>query len=165
MDNAFFSVDNIFRGIRPIGLLVWGMNLVDRVEYSAEERARLSDAAHEWENSFQKDPDLLGSYRAAWGKCYFISRDYLKAAEQFERLLALGLGLPSEAEARIRPQLYQNAAESHEKGGVVEKAASLLETCAQEFPGTRGLRLKLARLHTSNPLDVDYGKVRDCLRK
>ena len=129
LDNAFFSVDNIFRGIRPIGLLVWGMNLVDRVEYSAEERARLSDAAHEWENSFQKDPDLLGSYRAAWGKCYFISRDYLKAAEQFERLLALGLGLPSEAEARIRPQLYQNAAESHEKGGVVEKAASLLETC------------------------------------
>ncbi|HXM45649.1 MAG TPA: hypothetical protein VN924_30710 [Bryobacteraceae bacterium] len=168
LDTVFFPGDDIFRSIRPITLLGWGMNLADRVEYSAEERARLSYAAHEWEEAFQKDSDLLSSYRAAWAKCYFISGNYVKAAEQFERLLALGLGFPwlsSEAEARMRSQLYQNAAECYAKGDVVEKAKLLLERCAEEFPGTRGLWLKLARLHLSSPLDVDTGRVLDCLRK
>jgi hypothetical protein len=181
LDNAFFPVDNmqllpeaeriarvIFRGIRPIGLLGWGMNLVDRVEYSAEEIARLFDATHEWEGAFDKASDLLSSYRAAWGKCYFICGKYLSAAKQFERLLALGFGfagLTSEAEAPMRSQLYQNAAECCARGGAVEAAVRLLEACAQEFPRARGLWLKLAKLHFSSPLDVDTGSVLDCLRK
>jgi hypothetical protein len=168
LDNVFFPGDDVFRSVRPLSLMAWGIDLADRVEYSAEERARLSDAAHEWEVAFQKDSDLLGSYRAAWGKCHFISGNYVKAAEQFEHLLARGLGLPellNEAEAGIRSQLYRNAAECNEKGGEVEKAVHLLERCAQEFPATRGLWLKLARLHLSSPLTVDTGKVLDCLRK
>jgi hypothetical protein len=56
-------------------------------------------------------------------------------------------------------------AECYAKGDVVEKAKLLLERCAEEFPGTRGLWLKLARLHLSSPLDVDTGRVLDCLRK
>ncbi len=167
MDSVFYPGDNILRSIRPITLR-WGRNLADRVEYSTEERARLSDAAHEYEEAFQKDSDLLSSYRAAWGKCYFISGNYVKAAEQFERLLALGLGfpgLPSEAEARMRSQLYQNAAECYAKGEKVEAGVVLLDRCAREFPVTRGLWLKLARLHLSSPLTVDTETVLDCLRK
>jgi tetratricopeptide (TPR) repeat protein len=165
LDRAYVSGDDPGTAIRPFGLMWWGMNLADRVEYSAEEHARLSHAAHEWGMAFQKDSDLLGSYRAAWGKCYFISGDHVKAAEQFEHLLALGLGLPNEAERGTRSQLYQNAAECYEKGGDVEKAVSLLERCAKEFPKTRGLWLKLAGLYISNPLNVDLEKARDCLRK
>ncbi|MGA2595324.1 MAG: hypothetical protein ABSH32_35985 [Bryobacteraceae bacterium] len=168
LDNAFFSVDNIFRGIRPIGLLGWGMNLVDWVEYSPEERARLSDAAHEREIAFQTDSDLLSSYWAAWGKCYFISGDYLKASEQFKRLLVLGFGLPglpNEAEARMRSQLYQNAAECCAKGEQVEAAAHLLESCTQEFPRTQGIWLQLAKLYLSSPLKVTPETVLNCLRE
>jgi len=65
----------------------------------------------------------------------------------------------------MRSQLYQNAAECCAKGGEVESAVRLLETCAQEFPGARGLWLKLAKLHLSSPMDVDTGRVLDCLRK
>jgi len=60
--------------------------------------------------------------------------------------------------------LYQNAAECSEKGGDVERAVRLLERCVHEFPGTRGLWLKLARLYLSSPLDVATEKVLDCLR-
>ena len=168
LDSVFVPADDIFSMMRPVALLGWGMNLVDRVEYSAEERARLCDAAHEWDTAFQKDSDLLSAYRAAWGKCCFISAEYGKAAEQFEGLLAVGLGwrgLPDEAEALMRSQLYQNAAECSEKGGDVERAVRLLERCVHEFPGTRGLWLKLARLYLSSPLDVATEKVLDCLRK
>jgi hypothetical protein len=164
----FFPSDDISRGIRPLGLLGWGMTLVDQVEYSAEEHARLSDAAHDWEIAFQEDSDLLSSYRAAWGKCYFISGNYMKAAQMFERLIAQGLGmpaLPNDAAVRLQSQLYQNAAECYAKGGEVEKAVCLLERCTQEFPGMRGLWMKLAKLYLLSPLDVDTGKVMNCLRE
>jgi hypothetical protein len=163
LDGAFFSSDHF--GSRPLGLMAWGLDLADRAEYSAEEGVRLSDAAHEWEISFQKDSDLLGSYRAAWGKAYFLTKDYMKAAGQFEHLLAGGCGLPKEMEGLIRSKLYQNAAECYGKAGTVEAAVRLLERCAQEFPQTQGLWLKLAGLYLSSPLDVDLEKVRDCLRK
>ena len=57
--DTFFPQDDIFRMNRPLLLLGWGMNLVDRVEYSAEEFARLLDAAHLWDLAFQKHSDLL----------------------------------------------------------------------------------------------------------
>jgi hypothetical protein len=76
-DTIFLPGDDIFRCIRTFGLLGWGMKLADEVEYSAEERAHLSDAAHEWESAFDKDSELLSSYRAAWGKCYFVCENYL----------------------------------------------------------------------------------------
>ena len=128
LDSVFFPPDDISRSVRPLGLWGWGMNLVDRVEYSAEERARLSDTAYYWEGAFHKDSDLLSSYRAAWAKCHFISGNYVKAAEQFEQLLAQGPGipgLPNDAEARMRSQLYQNAAECSAKGEKVEAAVRL----------------------------------------
>jgi len=168
LDSVFFPLGDIYRGIRSIALLGWGMNLAERVEYSADELARIADAAHDWESAFHKDSDLLGSYRAAWGKCYFISGNYAKAAEQFERLVARGVGLPglpNEADARMRSQLYQNAAECYARCEKVEAAARLLERCAQEFPGTRGVWLKLTKLYLSSPLDVAPEKVLDCLRK
>jgi tetratricopeptide (TPR) repeat protein len=167
LDSAFFPTDDISRSIRPCSLLGWGMNLADGVEYSAEERARLSDGAHEWEIAFQEEPALLGSYRATWGKCYFISENFGKAAQQFEHLLALGFGLPEPLKklGPERSRLYRNAAECYEKGGAIEAAIRLLETCAEEFPRTQGVWLKLARLYLSSPLDLDTGKVLDCLRK
>ncbi|MGO9257637.1 MAG: tetratricopeptide repeat protein [Bryobacteraceae bacterium] len=161
-DSAYF--DDSF-SVRPLGLLGWGITLAEQGEYSPDERVRLSDAAHEWEVSFQKDSTLLGSYRAAWGKCYFLSGDYAKAAEQFDLLLAHGCGLPSEADTSVRSRLYQNAAECYVKSGAVETAARLLEQCAQEFPETPGLWLQLARVYISSPLDVDLAKVQACLRK
>jgi tetratricopeptide (TPR) repeat protein len=111
---------------------------------------------------------LLGSYRAAWGKCYFIAANYAKAAEQFEHLLAHGFGLTgllNEIEARCRSQSYQNAAECYKRGGQIDAAARRLERCVQEFPETRGLWLKLAKLYLSSPLEVDTGKVLNCLRE
>jgi len=168
LDSVFFPADNIFRSIRPLALLGWGMALTDGPEYSAEEHARLSDAAHDWEIAFREGSDLLSSYRAAWGKCYFVSGNYAKAAEQFEHILALGFGLPglpNEAGALMRSQMYRNAAECHEKGGELAAAIRLLERCVQELPGTRGLWLKLAQMYLSSPLDVDTGEVLDCLRK
>jgi tetratricopeptide (TPR) repeat protein len=162
LDRAFIS--DAFTP-HPFGLMAWGLNLGDRTPYSAEECVRLSDAVHDWEISFRKNPDPLGSYRAAWGKAYFLLRDYSQAAKQFEDLLACDLGLPSEIEASIRPRLYQNAAECYAKGSGVEAAIRLLERCAQELPRTQGLWLKLAGLYLSSPLNVDLEKVRDCLRK
>ena len=154
--------------MRPLSLMAWGIDLADRVEYSAEERARLSDAAHEWGGAFQKASDLLSSYRAAWGKCYFISANYAKAAEQFEHLLGFGFeppGLPNKVEARTQSMCYQNAAKCYAKAGEVDKAARLFERCAQEFPKTPGLWLKLASLYLSSPLDVATERVLGCLRK
>jgi hypothetical protein len=63
-----------------LGLLGWGATLTDGEKYSPEERERLSDAAHDWEMSFAEYPDLLGVYRAALGKCYFLGGNYLSAA-------------------------------------------------------------------------------------
>ena len=170
LDSTYFTGrgDSFGPSVRQFELMGWGMTLAGQVEYSAEEYARLSDAAHEWETAFQKDSDLLGSYRAAWGKCYFISKNYVKAAEQFEHLLVRGLGLTgllNEAEAGFRSTLYQNAAECYEKGGVVEAAIRLLERCTQEFPKTKGLWLKLAGVYISSPLAFDLHKVQDCLRR
>lgn len=47
----------------------------------------------------------------------------------------------------------------------MKRLSGCKERCAQEFPGTRGLRLKLAKLYLSSPLDVATEKVLDCLRK
>jgi tetratricopeptide (TPR) repeat protein len=163
LDCAFFPIDHV--GTRPLGLLAWGMDLADQTEYSAEECERLSDAAHEWEISLQKDPDLLGSYRAAWGKAHFLTKNYLKAAGQFEHLLAYTWGMPRDMEEVIRSRLYQDAAECYEKAGNVEEAVRLLERCAHEFPRTKGLWLKLAGMYLSSPLDLDLEKVRDCISK
>jgi tetratricopeptide (TPR) repeat protein len=162
LDRALFSDPC---NSRPIGLMAWGMNLGDRAAYSAEEFVRLSDAVHDWEVSFQKDCELLGSYRTAWAKAYFLTKDYTQAAKQFEHLLACSFGLPKEAEGSIRSRLYQNAAECYAKAGTVDAAVRLLERCVQEFPQTQGLWLKLAGLYLSSPLDVDLEKVWDCLRK
>ena len=168
LDSAFFAGVVFDSNHRAPTLLGWGMTLADKVEYSAEERARLSDATHYFETAFGKDSDLLSSYQAAWGKCYFITENYAKAAERFEHLLAHDFGLPeflSDTEAGLRCQLYQNVAECHAKGGAAEAAVRALESCAQEFPAERGVWLKLAKLYLSWPLDVDPGKVLDCLRK
>jgi len=163
LDSAFFPILHV--GSRPFALLAWGMDLADQSKYSAEECERLSDAAHEWEISFQKDSDLLGSYRAAWGKAYFLTKNYLKAAGQFEHLLAYAWGMPKDMEEVIRSRVYQDAAECHEKAGNVEAAVRLLEGCAHEFPQTKGLWLKLAGMYLSSPLDLDLEKVRDCISK
>jgi tetratricopeptide (TPR) repeat protein len=165
LDRAYFSGDDFGSSIRPTGLLAWGMTLADDTEYSAGEYERLSDAAHEWEICFEKTSDLLGSYRAAWGKCHFLRKDYLSAAKQFDWLLACGCGLPHEMEVLVRAKLYLNAAECYSKGGDTEAAIRRLEECAQEFPRTRGLWLKLAGLYLSSPLDLDLQKVQECLRK
>ena len=163
LDSAFFPILHV--GSRPFALLAWGMDLADQTEYSAEECARLSDAAHEWEISFQKVPDLLGSYLAAWGKAYYLTKNYPKAAGQFEHLLAYAWGMPKDMEDVIRSRVYQDAAECYEKAGNVEAAVRLLERCAHEFPRTKGLWLKLAGLYLSSPLDLDLEKVRDCISK
>jgi hypothetical protein len=60
LDSAFFSGDDVFQSIRPLSVMAWGIDLADQVEYSAEERARLSVAAHEWEGAF---PEGLGLAR------------------------------------------------------------------------------------------------------
>jgi hypothetical protein len=142
------------------------MMLTDDEEYPAEERERLFDAAHDWKIGFAENPGLLGSYRAAWGKCCWLSKDYLGAAAQFDQLLPRGIGLPHEIEVSIRPRVYLNAAESYRKGGSTEVAIRRLEECAEEFPQTGGLWLKLAKLYLSSPLHPDYiQKVEECLRK
>jgi hypothetical protein len=153
--------------LRPFALLYWGMNLTDDAEYSAGERERLSDAAHEWDVCFDDNSDLLGAYRAAWGKCHFLSGDYLRAAKQFDRLISGGCGLPSDYMELDdpRPGFYLNAAECFRKGGEAEAAIRHLEECAQKFPRTEGLWLKLAKLYLSSPLDLDIQKVQECLRK
>jgi tetratricopeptide (TPR) repeat protein len=163
LDSAFFPLNQCSR--RPLALLAWGMDLADQTEYSAEECVRLSDAAHEWEISFQQDRDLLGSYRAAWGKAYFLTKNYLKAAGQFEHLLAYIWGMPKDMEDVIRSRVYQDAAECYEKAADVEAAVRLVDRCAHEFPRTKGLWLKLAGLYLSSPLDLDLEKVRDCISK
>jgi hypothetical protein len=163
LDCALFPIHDF--DSRPARLLAWGMDLADQARYSEEECVRLSDAAHEWEISFQKDPDLLGPYRAACGKAHFLTKNYLKAAGQFEHLLAHASGVPKGFEGKIRSTLYQDAAECYEKAGDVEAALRLLERCAYEFPRTKGLWLKLAGMYLSSPLDLDLEKVRDCISK
>jgi len=163
LDRALFPLHRF--DSRPLRLLAWGINLSDQAKYSEEESLRLSDAAHEWEISFQKDPDLLGPYRAACGKAHFLTKNYLKAAGQFEYLLAHASGVPKEFGGKIRSRLYQDAAECYEKAGDVEAALRLLERCAHEFPRTKGLWLKLAAMYLSSPLDLDLEKVRDCIGK
>jgi tetratricopeptide (TPR) repeat protein len=165
MDRAYFPGGDFGSWIRPLGLLAWGMKLTGDAEYSAGECERLSDAAHEWDVCFEENSDLLSSYRAAWGKCHFLGGDYLRAAKQFDRLLACGCGLPSEMEVALRPNFYLNAAECFGKGGETEAAVRHLEECAQEFPRTKGLWLRLAKLYLSSPLDLDLQKVQECLRK
>lgn len=166
MDRAYFPGGDLGSWIRPLGLLAWGMKLTDGAEYSPGERARLSDAAHEWDVCFEDNSDLLGAYRAAWGKCQFLSGDYLRAAKQFDRLISCGCGLPSEMEALLRPGLYLNAAECFREGGDIEAAIRHLEECGEKFPRTGGLWLKLAQLYLSRPLDRDLQQnVLACLRK
>jgi hypothetical protein len=129
--------------IRPSSLLTWGKNLTDDERYSPEERERLSDAAQDWEIGFAGNTDLLGSYRAAWGKCYWLKKEYLRAATHFDQLLARGSGLPPELETfiRPRPQFYMNASECYQKAGDTEAAIRRLEECAKEFPQTGGIWL------------------------
>ena len=91
---------------------------------------------------FPEDSDLPCSYRAAWGKCYFISENYVKAAEQFEYLLALGLGftggfLDGETETGIRSQMYLNAAECYEKGAMLNGLSACWKSAPKNFR-TRG---------------------------
>lgn len=165
MDRAYFSGGDHASWLRPFSLLEWGIRLTDTAEYSAGERERLSDAAHEWDVCFDDNSDLLGAYRAAWGKCYFLSGDYLRAAKQFDRLISSGCGLPNELEVDLRPNLYLKAAECFRNGGETEAAIRRVEECAQKFPRTQGLWLKLAQLYLSSPLDLDPQKVLECLRK
>jgi tetratricopeptide (TPR) repeat protein len=68
-------------------------------------------------------------------------------------------------EIGFRPNLYMNAAECYQKGSDTQAAIRRLEECAQEFPRTGGLWLKLAGLYLSSPLTLDLEKVRECLRK
>lgn len=165
MDRAYFPQGDFGSWIRPLGLLAWGMTLTDAPEYSAWERERLSDAAHEWDVCMEDSPDLLGAYRAAWGKCHFLDGDYLRAAKHFDTLVVHGCGLPSEMEAAFRPRLYPNVAECFGKGGETQSAIERLEACAQEFPRTGGVWLKLAEIYLSSPLDLDLQKVKECLRR
>jgi hypothetical protein len=152
--------------IRPLTLLTWGMNLTADEECSEGERERLSDAAHEWEKCFGENSDPHGSYVAAWGKCYFLNKEYLSAAKRFEWLLARGCGLPPEMEISFRHLLYLNAAECFRKGGDAQGTIRRLEDCAREFPQTKGLWLKLAGVYLSSPLDPDLQeRVLECLRK
>jgi tetratricopeptide (TPR) repeat protein len=151
LDDAFFSIDHF--SSRPVGLLAWGLDLANQAEYSPEECVRLADAAHEWEMSFQKDSDLLGSYRAAWGKAHFLTKEYSKAAGQFEHLLEYTSGVPKPMEELIRSRLYQDAAECYEKAGNVDVAVRLLERCAHEFPQTKGLWLKVFVYRPEMPVD------------
>jgi tetratricopeptide (TPR) repeat protein len=136
-----------------------------RLGVFGREREKLSDAAHAWDVGLKDNSELLGAYRAAWGKCHFLSGDYLRAAKLFDTLLASGCGLPGEMEVELRPTLYLNTAECFGKGGETQAAIHHLEQCAQEFPKTGGLWLKLAKLYLSSPLDLDLQKVQECLRK
>jgi tetratricopeptide (TPR) repeat protein len=166
MDRAYFHGGDLGSCLRPLGLLTWGMKLTDAAEYSTEERKRLSDAAHEWDVCFEDNSDLLGAYRAAWGKCHFLIGDYLRAAKQFDMLISSGCGLPGDLEAGPRLGFYGNAAECLREAGDTEGAIRHLEECSREFPGTKGLWLKLAKLYLSKPLDSNLPEnVLTCLRK
>jgi len=54
-----FLGDDANSWLRPLGLLAWSMKLTDGADYSSAERARLSDAAHEWDVCFEDNSDLL----------------------------------------------------------------------------------------------------------
>jgi len=166
MDRAYFPEGDLGSCFRPPWLTGWGMKLKDDAEYSRGERERLSDAAHEWDVCFDDGSHLLGAYRAAWGKCHFLSGDYLRAAKQFDELIDRGFGLPSGPEIALRPRCYLNAAECLREGGDTSAAIRHLEQCGQEFPTTAGLWLKLAKLYLSRPLEADVQQeVLACLRK
>jgi hypothetical protein len=124
LDQNYFPGGDFVSFVRRSGLLTWGKSLTDDESYSVEERQRLSDAAHDWVAGFAENPDLLGSYRAAWGKCCWLNKDYSGAATQFDQLLVRGSGLAPELEAFVRPkpQFYMNAAECYQKGGDTEAA-------------------------------------------
>lgn len=155
-------------GHRAFTLLSWGTDLTDGAEYSVGERERFSDAANKWDVCFGDNSDLLGAYRAAWGKCHFLSGDYLRAAKQFDRLISHGCGMSSEIMEidDPRPGFYLSAAECFSEGGDTDAAIRRLEECGQKFPKTQGLWLKLAKLHLSRPLDSEVQQnVLACLRK
>jgi hypothetical protein len=165
LDQAYISGGGFASFIRPTGLLAWGMKLTDDEEYSAEDREKLSDAAHDWVIGFSGNSDLLSSYSAAWAKCYWLSKDYLGAAIQLDHLLDRGVGLSREIDAAIRLRIYLNAAECYRKGGETETAIHRMEECAKEFPRAGGVWLKLAELYLWSPLTVDPQQVQECLRK
>jgi tetratricopeptide (TPR) repeat protein len=149
--------------VRSVELLRWGIDLAGHNEYSEDELATLSDVTHEWEVSFQTAEDLLGAYRAAWGKCYFLRHDYSKAEEQFHFLLDHGCGMKDEEdEESFRFSFYQDSAECSLMAGDATNAASLLERCAGEFPKAKGVWRKLADLYR---IQASFEKAYDCLRK
>jgi len=149
--------------VRSYELFHWGMDLGTHHEYSEPELVTFSDVANEWEAAFPAGADLLGSYRAAWGKCYFLRGDYLKAEKQFHFLLDHGCGLKvEELEEAFRFASFENSAECYRQVGNSENAALLLERCIGEFPRAKGVWRKLADLYA---IQTSFEKAHDCLRK
>lgn len=107
--------------LRSFELFYWGMDLSDGGEYSEAEKASVSDAAHGWEIAFETMPEVHGSYRTAWAKCYFLRGDYPRAAQQYNRVLDQTSGSDGDFDLVVRSEAFANAAECYRRAGDTRK--------------------------------------------
>jgi tetratricopeptide (TPR) repeat protein len=151
--------------LRSFELFYWGMELSDWGEYSEAEKEKVSDAAHCWELAFETILEVHGSYRTALAKCYFIRGDYLKAAQQYHRVLDQTSDPAGDFDLVVRSEAFANAAECYRRAGDTRTGTRFSEQRAHEFPRAKGVWMHLAVQYLSSPLDLDLQKVLECLRK
>ncbi|MBV8810598.1 MAG: tetratricopeptide repeat protein [Acidobacteriaceae bacterium] len=142
-------------------LLDWAMKPSAKQEYSKAELDRISDATLEWAQAFRSLSAVPIWYRAALGKCYFLSQDFGRAAHEYD----VFLDASKTAERNpFRLSAFQRAADSYAESGDTETAIRLLQECTEEFPNTKGLWRKLADLYRLS-MPPDLQRAVECLRK
>jgi tetratricopeptide (TPR) repeat protein len=98
-------------------------------------------------------------------KSSLLTEDYPRAGEKYEDVLRENLFRvwPGDIPP-FRQALYENAARCYELAERPERAESLLKACLDELPKSKGVWLKLARLHTQPP-HTDYKAAYEALRQ
>ena len=129
----------------------WRQNQPDK-----DQLVRYSDSANDLKIAIGDDPALPVYLHLMWAKSSLLIKDYLEAGKRYEAVLKENLwkGVLGESEP-CRQMLYESAADSYEKAGRPEEVQRLLQACLEELPQSKGIWLKLARLHTQPP-EPDY---------
>ena len=121
----------------------------------------LRHAALDLETALPQRQDLSPAYRAVLARCLFLTRHFQDAAKEYERLETTNVlnvlkpVVPDHA-------VYLSAAVSYRESDEPEKAITVLEKCAANYPDAKGVYLEIAKLRAK---ELNLPAIAEALRE
>lgn len=130
-----------------------------------QDEASITEARYWFEKAVKGGVSLPQHHACALARCFFIEKNYQRAAVLFEASLGMGgIGLEGEQAAlndELNAALHLAVARSHELAGEPTKARDVLTRCVDTFPKYGSGYRRSAELAIT--LDADYRKAYEVL--